>query len=88
MNLEGELSKLKGQLQNARTLKDRAEGQLQALEQEKKAILAEMAALGVSPEQLDGEVARLEKEIADLLGQARSLIPPELLATPGQAGGR
>lgn len=88
MNLEGELSKLKGQLQNARTLKDRAEGQLQALEQEKKAILAEMAALGVSPEQLDGEVARLEKEIADLLGQARSLIPPELLAASGQAGGR
>ncbi|MDI6825025.1 MAG: hypothetical protein AB1816_08335 [Bacillota bacterium] len=88
MNLEGELARLKGQLQNARTLKDRAEGQLQALDQEKKAILAEMAALGVTPEQLDGEVARLEEEIANLLGQARALIPRELLAGPGQGSSR
>lgn len=88
MGLEEDLAKLKAQLQNARTLRGRAEGQLLALERERQEILEEMSRLGVKPEELDREVARLEREIAGLLEQARALIPRELLAGPGQGTGR
>lgn len=82
MNPESELARLKQQLQSAQALRHRAEGQLQALEQERQAILAEMAELGVSPENLAEEVARLEKEISDLLREAQELIPRELISGP------
>lgn len=83
MNLESDLARLKERLKEARSKKGWAEGQLAAAEQEKQRILVEMAELGVSPENLDGEVARLEKEIAELLDQARRLIPRELAAGQG-----
>lgn len=86
MNLEADLARLKQQLQQARMVKARAEGQLEALEQDRQRILAEMGELGVTPETLDDEVARLEKEIAGLLEEARRLIPRELLSGPGPAG--
>lgn len=86
MNLEADLARLKQQLQQARTLKARAEGQLEALEQDRQRILAEMGELGVTPETLDQEVARLEKEIAGLLEEARRLIPRDLLTGQGPVG--
>ncbi|MEW6398363.1 MAG: hypothetical protein AB1503_04230 [Bacillota bacterium] len=86
MNLESDLALLKQQLQQARTVKARAEGQLEALEQDRQRILAEMGELGVTPDTIDGEVARLEKDIAGLLEEARRLIPRELLGGPGPAG--
>lgn len=85
MNLEADLARLKQQLQQARMVRARAEGQLEALEQDRQRILAEMGELGVTPETLDEEVARLEKEIAGLLEEARRLIPRELLG-PGPTG--
>ena len=59
MNLESDLAKLKEQLQKARTLRTRAEAQLEVLEQDRRRILEEMAELGVGPDQLDEEVARV-----------------------------
>jgi chromosome segregation ATPase len=86
LNLEADLARLKQQLHQARMLKARAEGQLEALEQDRQRILAEMAELGVTPETLDEEVARLEKEIAGLLEEARRLIPRDLLSGQGAVG--
>jgi predicted nucleic acid-binding Zn-ribbon protein len=50
---------------------------LEQLEKERDALLAEMQEYGIKPEDLDKEIARLDKEVGDLLQKAAELLPED-----------
>lgn len=77
MNYEQEIKTLKDRIDRAQIDKVRAETRLEQLEKEKEALLAEMSEYGVHPDTLDTEIARLEKEVGDLLQEASELLPKE-----------
>lgn len=78
-DIREKLNAMAAALEKARALRSRAEGQKEQLEQERLRILQEMQALGVTPETLDEEIARLEATIRQELEEAQRLIPWDLL---------
>lgn len=77
MNYEQDIKRLKERIDRAQIDKVRAETRLEQLEKEKEALLTEMNEYGVTPDALDAEIDRLEKEVASLLEQAAELLPKE-----------
>ena len=53
------------------------------LKQQEAEILQELEELGVEPDRLDEEIARLEREIDEKIKQAWELIPMELISSDG-----
>ncbi len=74
-SLEEELALMRQKIERAREVRARAEAQLESLDRQKQELLAEMAALGVSPETAEAEMARLEAEARRLVEEARRLLP-------------
>ncbi len=74
-SLEEELALMRQKIERAREMRARAEAQLESLDRQKQELLAEMAALGVSPETAEAEMARLEAEARRLVEEARRLLP-------------
>jgi chromosome segregation ATPase len=77
--LEQRIKEMKAKLDEAKNLRYKAEIRLEDLERQEKEILAELEALGVEPDQLDEEIARLEREIEQGIEEAWSLLPRELI---------
>ncbi len=79
MNYEVKLKELKDNIDKAKDLKNRAEGQLDQLKTQEKQYLEELEKLGVDPKNLEAEIANLKREIEDMLEKADSMIPKDIL---------
>lgn len=80
---EQELSRLKEAIDKGKDMRYRAEAKLEELENQKQRLLQELAELGVKPEELDAEIARLEQEIDNGLKETWAKIPQELMKQNG-----
>lgn len=79
MNYEESLKKLKLNLDQAKNMKNKAEGTLEELKNQESLILAELKDLGVDPENLENEIEKLKGEIESLLKEANDMLPMDLL---------
>jgi chromosome segregation ATPase len=79
VTVEQQLAQIKKAIDKARDMRYRAEAKLEELENQKKRLLVELEELGVKPEELDQEIARLEREIDLSLKETWELIPKELI---------
>ncbi|WP_100373133.1 hypothetical protein [Bacillus sp. FJAT-45037] len=78
-HVEQDLTKMRKAIDKARDMRYRAEAKLEELENQRTRLLKELEELGVSPDQLDNEIIRLEKEIDQSLEKTWNLIPKELV---------
>lgn len=76
---EVRIGELKKGLEEANRLRIQAAARLEELLRQEREILEQLSGLGVNPEDLDREIARLEGEIEALIKEVESLIPWELL---------
>lgn len=79
MNYDKELNELREDLENAKSLKYRAEARLEELKRQEGEIVKELNELGVKPEELDGEIEKLTLEIENLFKEANELLPKDIL---------
>lgn len=79
MDYEKDLNQLKENLEKAKSLKYRAEARLEQLKQQEKEIIKELDELGVKPEDLEGEITKLNTEINSLFKESNDLLPKDLL---------
>ena len=68
------MTQLQQTLQRKREERARAEANLETAEKQKAEVVAELLALGLTPEQLEAEIARVEKERDDKLAQAAQIL--------------
>lgn len=73
------LQTIKARVEKAKAARASAEGQLKALEQQKEQIVAEMTALGVTPETIAARISELDVQINDDLTLAESFIPADIV---------
>ncbi len=73
-NIAARLDNLKAQIEKGKAEKAKAEANLETYTKQKEEIMAELAALGVAPETLDEEIARLDREIEENLSKAEELL--------------
>ncbi|GAB7386983.1 hypothetical protein BSNK01_08190 [Bacillaceae bacterium] len=73
------INQLKAAIEKGKELRARALSRKEMLEQQEKELLAEIAKLGVDPERIDEEVARLEKEKERLLQEIEGMIPFDII---------
>ena len=79
MNYEEELKKLKSDIDRANNLKNVAAANLKVLEDQEAQLLEDLKQLGVQPENLDSTIEKLKKEIEEMLKEANSLMPRDIL---------
>jgi chromosome segregation ATPase len=79
MDYEKELKELKDSMEKAKNLKYRAEARMEQLKKQEDEIISELDKLGVKPEALDDEIAKLKSEIEGLIKEANQLLPKDLL---------
>ena len=68
------LNNLKSQIEQGKVEKTRAETNLQTYEKQRDEVVAQMAEMGVTPETVEAEIERLDKEIEEGLQQAEELL--------------
>jgi chromosome segregation ATPase len=73
-DIAARLNNLKAQIEKGKAERAKAEANLETYTKQKEEIMAELAALGVAPEKLDEEIARLEAEIESNLAKAEELL--------------
>lgn len=73
-NMTSRLNMLKAQIEQGKVEKTRAEANLEMYTKQRDEEIAKLAELGVKPEGLDSEIAKLEQEIAAGIEQAESLL--------------
>ncbi|PTX58666.1 hypothetical protein C8P63_11564 [Melghirimyces profundicolus] len=83
---EERIKEIKAALEEAKNQRYKAELRLENLEQQEKAILEELAELGVEPDQLEDEIKRLEREIDRRIKEAWELLPRELVENDESKG--
>lgn len=79
MDYDKKLNSLREDLEQARSLKYRAEARLEQLKKQEEDIIEELNELDVKPEELDGEIEKLNLEIHKLFEEADSLLPKDIL---------
>ncbi|MFB0972852.1 MAG: hypothetical protein QMB54_07715 [Neofamilia sp.] len=79
MNYEEELKKLKSDIDKANSLKNVAAANLKVLEEQEAQLLEDLKKLGVEPENLDSTIEKLKNEIEEMLKEANSLMPRDIL---------
>lgn len=77
MNYEEELNNLKENLEKYKNLKYRAEARLEQLNVQRDALINEIKENGISPEDLNSEIIKLQNEIEILFKKAEELLPRE-----------
>ncbi len=70
---------LQRRIDKAKELRFKAEERMVQLQRQRDELLGKLQELGIRPADLPAEVERLQQEIGELLAQAQSLLPPELL---------
>lgn len=78
-NIEQDLASIKEAIDRAKDMRYRAEAKLEELENQKQRLLDELNQLGVSPEDLEMEIQKLEAEIEKGLNETWNMIPKELI---------
>lgn len=73
-NMTNRLNELKSQIEQGKVEKTRAEANLEMYTKQRDEEVAKLVELGVTPETLDAEIARLEQEIAVGVEQAENLL--------------
>jgi chromosome segregation ATPase len=68
------LNALKSQIEQGKTEKAKAEANLEIYTKQKEELVKQLAEMGVTPETLDAEIAKLDQEIAAGLDQAEVLL--------------
>lgn len=68
------LKLLKEKIEYGKTEKAKAEANIESYTRHKKELIAQLAELGVSPENLDDEITKLEQEIEDSIKRAFELL--------------
>ena len=68
------MTQLQQTLQRKREERARAEANLETAEKQKAEVVAELLALGLTPEELDAEIARVENERDLKLAQAAQIL--------------
>ncbi|MGD9155051.1 MAG: hypothetical protein PVG90_06080 [Bacillota bacterium] len=68
------LNVLKAQIEQGKTEKAKAEANLDVYTKQKEELVKQLADLGVTPETLDAEIAKLDQEIESGLTQAEVLL--------------
>ena len=68
------LNSLKSQIDTGKTEKTRAETNLESYTKQRDEVVKEMAELGVTPETVDAEIARLDAEVEADLSKAEELV--------------
>jgi chromosome segregation ATPase len=68
------LNALKAQIEQGKTEKAKAEANMEVYTKQKEELVKQLADLGVTPETLDSEIAKLDQEIAAGLDQAEALL--------------
>lgn len=80
---EKQVNQLKEALRRVRDLRSRALSQKELLEQQREKLYQKAAEYGVLPEELPERIAALQKELEQLLNEAKALVPWELLEREG-----
>ena len=68
------LNNIKAFIEKGKTEKAKAEANLESYTKQESDIIRELAELGVTPESLDAEIARLQKEEEEALARAEELL--------------
>lgn len=79
VHYEKQINYLKDALRRSRDLRERALSQKELLEQQRDKLYQKAAEYGVQPEELEGKITALKKEMDRLLEEAQQMIPWELL---------
>ncbi|GEA17777.1 hypothetical protein E306M_09800 [Moorella sp. E306M] len=74
IDITNRLNNLKAQIERGKMEKARAEANLESYTRQRDEIIAQLAELGVTPENLDAEIARLDQEITENLARAEELL--------------
>jgi len=75
-----QLKQMQDRVEKARQDKYRAEAQMETLAQQEQEYLQQCRDLGVEPDAIDGEIARIGEEIASAMALFDQLLPEERLA--------
>lgn len=73
-NITERLNALKNKVEQGKAAKAKAEANLETYTKQRDEVINEIIALGVEPENLDAEIAKLEQEIETSLSQAEQLL--------------
>ncbi len=73
-NVTERLTNLKEQIERGKTEKAKAETNLEHYTKQRDDLVAEMADMGVTPETVDAEIEKLDKEIQESLTKAEELL--------------
>ena len=73
-DITARLNNLKAQIDQGKTEKTRAETNLESYTKQRDEVVKEMAELGVTPETVDAEIARLDAEVEADLAKAEELL--------------
>lgn len=74
VSIETRLNNLKAQIEQGKREKAMAEANLETYTKRKEELVAQLAELGVTPETVDAEIARLDAEIEENLTKAEALL--------------
>jgi chromosome segregation ATPase len=74
VDIAARLNNLKSQIEKGKVEKTRAETNLALYTKQRDEIISQLTALGVTPEGLDAEIARLDQEIGENLVRAEELL--------------
>lgn len=74
VDITARINELKAQIEKGKVEKARAEANMAMYEKQRDEIIAQLAELGVTPENVDAEIARLDKEIEENLARAEQLL--------------
>jgi chromosome segregation ATPase len=73
-DVTGRLNALKAQIETGKTEKAKAEANLETYTKQKEELVKQLVEMGVTPETLDGEIAKLDQEIVSGLDRAEALL--------------
>lgn len=80
------LNDIKALIEKGKTEKAKAEANLESYTKQENDIIRELAELGVTPENLDAEIARLQTEEEEALARAEELLRGPEDAQPAVSG--
>ncbi|MCX7885385.1 MAG: hypothetical protein N2448_10230 [Caloramator sp.] len=78
MSYEIKLNELKNKIEVYKNKKIKAETRLEQLQIQKDAIIKELDDLGVTPENLENEINKLDNEIKELIDKIESMLPSDV----------
>ncbi|HOV80372.1 MAG TPA: hypothetical protein PK728_09750 [Bacillota bacterium] len=74
LDITARINGLKAQIEKGKVEKARAEANLAMYEKQRDEIITQLAELGVTPENVDAEIAQLDREIEENLARAEQLL--------------